>query len=246
MTATQDFFTSILYAIDDSFYCHLQTSDNGLINTIQQLNGTKEMYNYFSYIPLNAENKNTLIRHVLAFNSEKHISRFAMFKDNHLVFISYDNFKKGVISSSIPLFEDFIAKFVNTKMCKMTNTKTITQDFFISVLSIFIENNLYCELQSSCNHLIKNIEQFDKSEVIGDYSACFLLNERSKKTLVDNVIQYHSEEHTNYFEIKDNDKPLFIAYDGFEIAQIVSEIQLSKDFIEKYVKTDLCGVVDKI
>ena len=40
--------------------------------------------------------------------------------------------------------------------------------------------------------------------------------------------------------------PLFRAHDGFEIAEIASEIQLSECFIEKYVRTELCIVLDKI
>jgi hypothetical protein len=123
---------------------------------------------------------------------------------------------------------------------------TITQNFFIDVLKLFIKDNLYCDLQSSCDNLIKSIKQFDKAVVIGDYSAYFPLNETNKKILIDNIMLYHSEEYMHHFEIKENDRPLFMAHDGFEIAEIVSEITLSENFIEKYVRTNLCIVWDKI
>ena len=57
--------------------------------------------------------------------------------------------------------------------------------------------------------------------------------------LVDNVIEFHSEEYIHHFEIQKEKKNLFVAYDGFEIAQITSEIQLSEYFIKKYVKTKI-------
>jgi len=248
MTVTQEFFINVLYVIEGNSFCYLQTSDLGLIDTIQQLHGTTKMYNYFFYIPLNAENKNTLITHVLAFNSERHISRFVMFKDNHRIFISYDGFKKGVISSmsGVLLPECFIAKFVQTKICNLVKKRSITQDFFINVLCLFKGDNIYCDFQSSDNNLINNIQQFNKAVIIGNYSAYFPLNRASKKILVDNVIKYNSEEYMHHFAIQRENITLFVAHDGFEIAQIISEIQLPKDFIEKYVKTNLCGIVDKI
>ena len=147
MTITQDFFRSVIQAVDNNFFCYLMTSDDRLINTIKQLNGTR-MYDYYSDISLSTENKNVLISHVLTFNAEKHVSRFEIFKDNHLVFISYNGFEKGLISSIIPLSEDFIDKFVKTKICRVADKMTITQDFFISTLFLFKENNLYCKLQS--------------------------------------------------------------------------------------------------
>jgi len=245
MTITQEFFISVMQAVDNNFSCNLMTSDDRLINTIKQLNDTR-IYDYYSDISLSTENKDALISHVLAFNSERHISRFEIFNDNHLVFISYNGFEKGVISSIIPLSEDFIDKFVKTKMCRVTDKMTITQNFFIDVLNLINEENLYCESQSSDDNLIKAIQRFDKAVVIGNYSAYFTLNDDSKKILIDTVVQYHSEENMAYFEIKKEGIPLFLAYDGFEIAEIAGDFQFSDRFIEEYIRTDLCIVWKKI
>jgi len=124
---------------------------------------------------------------------------------------------------------------------------TITQDFFVNVLTLFKENNFYCEFQSGYDHLMKGIKQCDNVMIVEDYSAYFPLNEKNKKILIENVLKYHSEKYMNYFEIKSSENiPLFCSYDSFEIAEIASEIQLSENFIEKYVKTELCIVLDKI
>jgi len=245
MTITQDFFVNVLHAIGDNSCCYLQTSDNRLINTIQQLSNTR-MSDHYSDILLNTKNKNALITHVIALGSEVYISRFEILKENQLVFISHDGFKKGVISSSIPLSEEFIVKFVNTKMCVVTDTMTITQDFLISTLTLFKGDNFYCELQSDYNSLIASIRQMEASKIIGDYSASFFLNETNRQILIDNVIRYNSEKYMHHFEIKRENTPLFCSHDGFEIAEIASEIYLPEAFIAKYVRTELCVVWDKI
>ncbi len=122
----------------------------------------------------------------------------------------------------------------------MNNDKrSVTQVFFIDVLNLFKEDGLYCEIQSDDDKLINSIKLFDQAIVTGDYSAYFPLNEENKKMLVDNVIEFHSEEYIHHFEIQKEKKNLFVAYDGFEIAQITSEIQLSEYFIKKYVKTKI-------
>jgi len=92
------------------------TSDRRLTNAVKQLKDAR-MYDYYSYIPLSAENKNKLISHVLAFNSEKHISRFEIFKDNNIIFVAYDGFEIAEIASEIQLSESFIEKYVRTDLC---------------------------------------------------------------------------------------------------------------------------------
>ena len=123
---------------------------------------------------------------------------------------------------------------------------TATQSFFIDVLSLFNKDNLFCKFQSSDDHLIEAIMQYDKDVVIDNYSAFFPLNIYSKKILVDTVIRYNSEENMHYFEIKGNGLPLFLAFDGFEIAEIVADLEFSEHFIEQYIRTNLCIVLEKI
>jgi hypothetical protein len=123
---------------------------------------------------------------------------------------------------------------------------TITQNFFIDVLNTIKKDGLSCEFQSIDDNLIEAIQRFDKAVIIDNYSAHFPLNEDSRRILIDIVTRYHSEKYIHYFEIKEEDKPLFVAYDGFEIAQIVADFQFSEHFIEQYIKTNLCIVLEKI
>ena len=123
---------------------------------------------------------------------------------------------------------------------------TTTQNFFSDVLNLINGKDLYCELQSSDDNLIKAIQQFDKVIVKGNYSAYFPLNDDSKKKLIDTVVRYHSEENIHHFEIKKEGRPLFLAHDGFEIAEIAGDFQFSDRFIEEYIRTDLCIVLEKI
>ncbi|MDR1729409.1 MAG: hypothetical protein LBR52_01970 [Prevotellaceae bacterium] len=242
MTITQDFFIDVLCSIDSSFAGHLMTSDRGLINTIQQLNDVR-MYDYYSYIPLNTANRNALIIQVREFNSEKHISLFEIFKDNHLVFISCDGFEKGVISSIIPLSENFITKFVKTKICRVSDKMTITQDFFISVLYA-VDNNLLCSLETSDEELINTIQQLNNIKIYDSYSADILLNKENKDALISHILASNTVEYISYFEIKKENLTLFVAYDGFEIGIISSSVSLSENFIAKFVDTKLCGIRD--
>jgi len=123
---------------------------------------------------------------------------------------------------------------------------TITQNFFIDVLNTIKKEGLFCKVQSSDDELINAIKKDDSVIIEDDYSAYFPLNDKTKKILIDTIIRYHSEEYIHYFEIKEDDKPLFVAYDGFEIADIVAEFQFSENFIEQYVRTGLCIVLEKI
>jgi hypothetical protein len=123
---------------------------------------------------------------------------------------------------------------------------TLTQNFFTDVLTLVKGDNLYCELQSSDDNLMKTVKEIDGADVVGDYSATFPLNEKAKKMLIDNIMLYNSEEDIHRFEIQSDGRLLFIAYDGFEIANIVSDIQLPENFIRKYLNMDLCYVVDEI
>ena len=231
-----------MQAVNNNFSCHLMTSDGRLINIIKQLKDVR-MNDYYFDILLNTENKNALITHALAFNSGKHISRFEIFKDYyHLVFISYNGFKRGVASSIIPLSEDFVAKFVKTKICEVVGKITITQSFLIDALNLIEDEYVYCELQTNYDELIASIKQMDNAEVIDDYSAYFPLNKKNRKLLIDNVIQYYSEEYIHHFAIQKENIPLFTAHDGFEIGIISSSVSLSEDFIAKFVNTELCGI----
>jgi hypothetical protein len=239
MAITQDFFTNVMQAVDNDFSCYLMTSDGRLINVIKQLKDVR-INNHYYDILLSAENKNILITQILTFNLEKHISRFEIFKNNHLVFISYDGFKKGVISSIIPLSEDFIAKFVKTKICWIADKMTITQDFFISVLRM-VDNNLFCSLETSDEELINTIQQLNNVEVYDCYSADILLNMENKNALIAHILAFNTAECISYFEIKKENTPLFVAYDGFEIGIISSSVSLSEEFIAKFVNT-LCGI----
>ena len=241
MTITQDFFISVMQAVDNNYSCHLMTSDSRLINIIRQLKDVR-INDYYFDILLNTENKNTLIAHALAFNSEKHISYFEIFRDNHLVFISYDGFEKGVISSIIPLSEDFIARFVKTSMCEVVGKITITQSFLIDTLNLIEDEDVYCELQTSYDELIASIKQMDNAEVIDNYSAYFPLNKKNRKLLIDNVIQYYSEEYIHHFAIQKENTSLFTAHDGFEIGLISSRVSLSEEFVARFVNT-LCSVI---
>ncbi|GHT79476.1 hypothetical protein AGMMS50262_23220 [Bacteroidia bacterium] len=123
---------------------------------------------------------------------------------------------------------------------------TLTQEFLIDILNLIKGDNLYCYLATSFDNLIDSIKNIEAAVINGNYNCSFHLNDVSKKILIDNVVKYHSEEYVHNFEIKEENEPLFLAFDGFEIANIASKIKLSESFIEKYVRTELCIVWDKI
>ncbi len=243
MTIAQDFFISVIQVVNNNFLCRLKTSDSKLINIIKQLSDVR-INDYCFDILLSAENKNALITYVFECDSEKHISHFEIFKDNHLVFMSHDGFEKGVISSIIPLSENFITKFVNTKICNVTADKmTITQDFFISVLHA-VDNNFWGSLETSDEELINTIKQLNNVKVYDSYSANILLNTKNKNALIAHIFAFNTAEYISYFEIKKENTPIFVAYDGFEIGIISSSVSLSEEFINKFINTRLCGIKD--
>ena len=116
MKTTQDFFISVLQLVNDNLICSLQTSDNNLIDVIKHMKNAK-IYGWSADIVLSTENKRLLIKQVLLFNSEEKINYFEISKDDNIIFISYDGFEIGSITSGIVLPDIFISKFVTTGMC---------------------------------------------------------------------------------------------------------------------------------
>ncbi|MDR3246020.1 MAG: hypothetical protein LBT50_06260 [Prevotellaceae bacterium] len=117
MTTTQDFFINILQLVDNNLKCSLQTSDNSLINVIKQMKNVKIYDSDSVDILLNLENKQSLINHIIAYNSEEFIYHFEILRNNEIIFISHDGFEIATISSNVQLSEDFITKFVDTGTC---------------------------------------------------------------------------------------------------------------------------------
>lgn len=245
MTITQDFLISLLHEINNNFSCYLMTSNSKLIDAIQRLRDVR-IYNQCSDILLNTENKNEIIKHVLAFNSEENISHFELFIDDMFVFMSHDGFKINVISPIIPLSKEFVAKFVDSKMCTVINTKTITQDFFISVLHLFKKDGLFCEFQSMYDNLLNAVREIDGAIVKDSYSAYFPFNDESRSVLIDSSLKHNSEMYIHHFEILEDNKIVFISHDEFEVGTISSSIFLPEIFISKFVKTDICWVAENI
>ncbi len=127
MAIEKDFFVSVLEMVDDGLMCSLQTYDDDLNAIIDKIKGSK-IYSWADTFILDSANKNILIEY--ATDNEDSIAQIYYFeikKGDDIVFVAYDGFEIGMISSCMKLTEKFVKNFVETDLCGIVDTIVTAQ-----------------------------------------------------------------------------------------------------------------------
>jgi len=111
------------------------------------------------------------------------------------------------------------------------------QNYFIAVINQMPANSIIF-LQAS-DLKIKNIlDILHQSEL--KYYKWLLLNEKNKELLINEITNNNLQDNIESLEIRKDDKLLFEGFDKMDYGVISKDIYLSNEFIEKFVKGDMC------
>jgi hypothetical protein len=121
MTETQKFFTAVLDLVPINSSCEIRTSNEELIKTISSLENSVVTNNYECNFLLTEHNKKILLISVREYHLEEYMHSFEVDYDGKTIFVAFDGFEIGTISSSINLPVNFIDDFVHAGICTIDN-----------------------------------------------------------------------------------------------------------------------------
>jgi len=118
----------------------------------------------------------------------------------------------------------------------MTDTQSLT----IDILKIIPDNSV-CFIQApSIDNSSAILNLFQPSEFA--YYQQIILTKENKNEIVKAVVSENIEEYFQNLEIKHNNSLLCKAHDGMEMVTLSESINTPNEFIDKYVKTNLCVI----
>jgi hypothetical protein len=117
---------------------------------------------------------------------------------------------------------------------------TETQSLTIDILKIVPDNSICYINAPSIDNSSAILNLLQPTELI--YNKQIKLTKENKTAFINIVTSESIEEHFHNLQIKHNSDLLCEAFDGMDMVTLSKNINVTNEFIDKYIKTDLCCI----